>query len=105
MDNSANKGRWTPGNAPKSPGRPKGSVEFAERIRVATRSGEDLIETAVQFAKGEIRAPASVRMEAVRWLTDRGFGKTPDVNVNVDANATAETLEALSLEDLRALAS
>ena len=63
---------WKPGESGNPSGRPKG---FGQIVRSLTTEGEELVELALDLAKN---APPRVRMEAIEWLADRGFGKVPD---------------------------
>jgi hypothetical protein len=79
-------------------GRPKGSLNkapsaFAEYVRRKTDEGEILI----RFALSVLQAEANVevpklgkvtlqdRMDALKWLTDRGWGRAKEL-VQVEAN-------------------
>lgn len=68
-------------------GRPAG---FTALVRNATKDGQELVEFAVKVFRGEtfgrvkigkrwvtIRPGLDMRMDAMRWLADRGFGKPP----------------------------
>jgi len=66
-------GRAWLGNAK---GRPQTGDSLAEKIRAKTRNGEDLVAFYLEaFRKGSMR----YRLEAAEWLTERGFGKPPQV--------------------------
>ncbi|MFN7135391.1 MAG: hypothetical protein ACK4N5_25175 [Myxococcales bacterium] len=73
------RGRPFPKGVSGNPGgRPKG---FAERIREATRDGEDLLDFALAMlhgkSYGESKQPPGMqfRVEAWKWLAERAFGK------------------------------
>lgn len=65
--------------------------------RVRQEVGEDGGELVKFFAaiyKGEIKgAGVKDRMEAGRWLADRGFGKPTETSINVDATAATALAE------------
>lgn len=69
-------GRLQKGSANLNPGgRPKG---LALQIREATGGGTRLVEIMQDIAEGKIRGTARDRIEAIRWLADRGYGRTPE---------------------------
>lgn len=78
-------GRFEPGN-PRGPGRPKGAGLKA-LIQESTRDGAELVEIMLSVARGQAmkvqgrrrgRTPRiSERMEAIKYLTDRGWGRVP----------------------------
>lgn len=45
-----------------------------ERIRKETRDGEELVEFMLEAMRNP-KTPIKYRMEAARWLAERGFGK------------------------------
>lgn len=59
-------------------GRPKG---LAERVRALTGEGEEIIRLMLSVLRGEPlngkRSRLQDRMEAARWLADRGWGRAP----------------------------
>ena len=77
---------WKAGESGNPTGRPKG---FGQIVRGATHEGEDLVNLALDLAKN---APPRVRMEAITWLADRGFGKVPEQSdIQVGVHATSST--------------
>jgi hypothetical protein len=63
---------WRRGQPSPNPGgRPKG---LASLVREQTRDGADLVEFMLKLKENK-RQPMRLRMEAVAWLADRGFGK------------------------------
>lgn len=67
-------------------------LKFAERVRAATKDGQDNVDFAVNLRDGKVLddvvvdgavtqvvPPAAVRLKAAMWLTERGLGKSPDV--------------------------
>lgn len=64
---------FRPGQSGNPGGRPKG---LASRIREATRDGEDLVAFALRVFNAEIPGvKIEHRLEALQWLSDRGWGK------------------------------
>jgi len=53
-------------------GRPKG---LSRRIRERTRDGAAIVDFMTGVLDGRIRASVRDRIEAARWLADRGFGR------------------------------
>ena len=75
-------------------GRPvKAPKSLAAFVRGSSKDGKELVVIMLQIARGKLKVPVfdaagirvdklpshSDRMEAVRWLADRGFGKVADV--------------------------
>lgn len=98
--------RWRPGQSGNPAGRPRNATLLARAIRDQTGNGDELVE----FALATLR-DASVRrrdrLDALRWLADRGFGAAPLV-VEVSSGdeppaANYDALDAAELELLVAL--
>ena len=93
---------FTPGVSGNPGGRPKG---LSRRVReFVGDDGHEIAEFMFSVMNDE-RARTADRIEAAKWLADRGFGKAPLV---VSAGVTAEHLlqdyfSKLSLEDLQAM--
>ena len=85
---------WKPGESGNPTGRPKG---FGQIVRGLTSEGEDLVKLALDLAKN---APPRVRMEAITWLADRGFGKVPDQS-DIQVGVHVSELRAWDLQELR----
>src|SRR5262245_25079110 len=62
---------WPPGVSGNPGGRPKG---LAALVRQETAEGEELVRFMLRVMRNR-RQSMRVRMEAVAWLADRGFGK------------------------------
>ena len=85
---------FTKGQSGK-PGRHSSKVpkSLAAMVRASSKDGAELIAVMLSIARGKLKVPVfdaagvrvdklpshSDRMEAVRWLADRGFGKVVDV--------------------------
>lgn len=84
-----NKGRWEPGTSGNRKGKAKLTtvgLGFSAAIRaVVGEKGERLIQVAWGCALDD-EAPWGARMEAVRWLGERGFGRPTEV-VDTDDEA------------------
>src|SRR2546425_5706675 len=63
---------FKPGQSGNVSGRPKGAAGFAERIRQATKEGQNIVTWALAIARNP---KAKDRMAAVKWLAHRGGGK------------------------------
>src|SRR2546426_12678444 len=69
---------FLPGHSGNAGGRPKRLSALIGKIQRDTRDGEDLVDFMLQtFRSGPMR----YRMEAAHWLTERGFGRAPQVVV------------------------
>ena len=62
---------FLPGNTANPGGRPKG---FGALIRAETRDGAELVAFALEVLRGQRRAPMRLRLQALAWLADRGWG-------------------------------
>lgn len=93
---------FTPGVSGNPGGRPKG---LSRRVReLVGEDGEAIARYMLSVMKDE-RARNADRIEAAKWLADRGFGKAPLV---IDTGVTAEHLledyfSKLPLEDLETM--
>lgn len=86
-------GRILPGSAGlNKQGRPPGN--FALAVRNATRDGETLIQLALDYVEGRVpEASASDRLRAAEFLANRGWGKSPETNVNIEVASTEESAQ------------
>lgn len=78
---------FAPGVSGNPGGRPRG---FASYIREQTGEGRELVD----FALGVLRddtAPGRSRLDALRWLADRGFGRVPELGAVADSGAEYDT--------------
>jgi len=67
---------FLPGRSGNPGGRPKRAMKLIETIQRHTHDGEDLVDfMLLTFRSGPMR----YRMEAAHWLTERGFGRAPQV--------------------------
>ena len=73
-------GRFVPGQSGNPDGRPAG---FHNYIQERTADGSELTDFVLSVFRDE-NASNKERMDAARWLADRGFGKP---TVNADAQA------------------
>ena len=93
---------FTPGVSGNPGGRPKG---LSRRVReLVGEDGEAIAEDMLSVMNDE-RARTADRIEAGKWLANRGFGTAPLV---IEAGVTAEHLlqdhfRKLSLEDMLAM--
>jgi hypothetical protein len=66
-------------------------------------NGELILQFMVQVL-GDERARTADRLEAARWLADRGFGKSVQaVEIDVPVQSWASELAHIPLEDLEAV--
>ena len=99
------KAPWTPGGRSPNPGgRPKG---LAKRVREKVgNDGDELIDFFLSVKAGKEKGfTGRDRLDAAKWLSERGWGKTPDTVVSIDGGELdAESDVALSLDELVNLA-
>jgi hypothetical protein len=75
---------FLPGRSGNAGGRPKRLAKLVETIQRHTHDGEDLVDFMLKtFRNGPMR----YRMEAAHWLTERGFGRAPQVVEHVGEEA------------------
>ena len=100
-----------PGNPNSNPGgRPvKAPKSLAAFVRASSKDGKELVIIMLQIARGKLKVPVydasgvrvdklpshSDRMEAVRWLADRGFGKVVDVVDLAVGQASGPSLDVI----------
>jgi hypothetical protein len=82
---------------------------LAAFVRSQSKDGKELVVIMLQIAKGKLKVPVfdntgvrvdklpshSDRMEAVRWLADRGFGKVVDVVDLAVGQASGPSLDVI----------
>ena len=92
---------FLPGQSGNPGGRPKG---LARRVReLVGDSGELILEFMVEVL-GDETARTSDRLEAAKWLADRGFGKAVQaVEIDVPVQSWASELARLPMEDLETM--
>lgn len=95
---------WQKGQSGNPKGKPPGFAGLAAKIRKETDGGAELVAFALQVFRGQplgedMRNPTlQQRIDAMIWLTDRGFGKavTP-----IDLTTTDGNLPALPFDPAR----
>ncbi len=90
-------------------GRPRGFKGLAKKIQVNTRDGDEMLEFALSVFRGTHDAQTTFgqRWEAFQWLSDRGYGKAPQViEVHHDEPVQSDVdMTKVSDEDLELLES
>lgn len=89
--------RFKPGQSGNPKGRPPGGASLAERIRAKCGdNGDGYVDMLHDLAMDE-QQPTKFRIDAVKILLDRGFGKPPqEISVTSGvASMSDEELEAL----------
>jgi hypothetical protein len=89
-------GRFLPGASPNPGGRPKG---LAAMVQAETHDGAELVRHMLAVLRDKEQKP-ELRMQAVLWLADRGFGK-PVVQLE-GTMATTVDATVVHLEAVRA---
>lgn len=65
---------FPPGTSGNPGGRPKGIMQL---VRELTGDGSELVEFMLRLFRGQIKSShLSDRIDACKWLADRGFGKS-----------------------------
>ncbi len=79
-ENRMGSGRFIKGVSGNPGGRPQG---LAEKVRKATKDGSLIISLMVRVTQGKTvggqKPKIQDRLDAARWLADRGFGKAVQV--------------------------
>ena len=94
--------RWRKGTSPNPSGKPERQIKnLAQYAREVTGGGKDLVDFMASVLKGDLKAPTSLRMQAVNWLADRGWGKPVqqidlDAHINNNVDLTLMTAEQLA---------
>ena len=86
-ENRDETGRFKSGESGNPGGRPRG---LASLIREHTSDGVELVDFYLAIFRAEdesLRAPR-IRMEAARWLTERGFGKAESTSIVIPETTT-----------------
>ena len=90
-----------PGRSGNAGGRPRG---LARRVRELVGDNGELILQFMVEVLGDESARTADRLEAARWLADRGFGRAVQaVEVDVPVQSWASVLERLPKEDLETM--
>jgi hypothetical protein len=85
---------------------------LAHYIRDNTRQGEELVDLVLEVMRGEfkgkknskVQANPTLRMAAVDWLADRGWGRPQQhIEIDVGENATRAALQEYTIEQLARL--
>lgn len=96
-------------------GKPKRHAFLARLCRSHTEDGLELVTFALAVMRGdkkekvvtdegavvEVEAALKVRIEAMKWLAERGWGKAPEVDVD-DEKGVGEITAATKAEELEA---
>lgn len=94
------KGRLLPGGANLNPGgRPKG---LAKTVREMVPEGE-LVQRFYDIWTGKLKGfSGREQIEAGKWLTDRGYGRVVETQVQIQAQVGDESLPALMASEAAA---
>jgi hypothetical protein len=111
--NVRNLASWRPGQSGNPSGRPKGGTKLAKLIRQETSDGQEMVDFAVSIMRGEVKTvvyvkgvaleigrPLELRVDAMKWLADRGFGKVPDALAEDDVEAAEREREEAKVKAL-----
>lgn len=100
-------GHYLPGQSGNCKGVPKGAAGMAKYIqRLVGKDGAVLVKTMFDIMQADPKAPIPVttqdRINAVKWLADRAFGKSVEViNLTTDNKGSGLDLSILSVETLQ----
>jgi hypothetical protein len=106
---------WAKGQSGNSKGAPKRCNALARIVREKTLQGEELVLFALSVMRGEALGATSTkdgdtaevetpsvhdRLDAMKWLADRGWGKAIEHIEIEDASANSISPSDIPLEDL-----
>lgn len=77
--------KWKPGQSGNPGGRPKG---VHARIAAMTNDGQDILELFADVMKGRIKGTPRDRLDAAKELSNRLWGKAPEMVVNLSAHGS-----------------
>lgn len=102
---------WVKGQSGNPAGRPKMASQLARLARSKTQDGLELVEFAVAVMRGEVvgapgaqgdepeRPSVHDRMDALKWLADRGWGKAVE-HIEIEDSRTGEQSPATIAPEL-----
>ena len=92
------KGRLLPGHSQPGPGRPK---SLAAKIKEKTNDLEEEIDIMIELAHGKYGVKGRDRIEAIKWLADRSYGRALEISAHADiTSAVNGLLEGLPTSQL-----
>jgi hypothetical protein len=95
---------WVKGQSGNPKGRASAGAKFARVIRSRTNDGQALLEFALEVMEGKHGAELSDRIDALKWLADRGWGKAVETVVLEDESQREVQPDAIATEQLEAVA-
>ncbi len=90
-------GLWRPGVSGNPGGRPKGVASY---VREQTQDGREIVDYLLRYVRGETDCGHRERLEAVKILFDRGFGRAPEISLTATVDAGSVDLSALADDGL-----
>ena len=96
-----NRGSWAPGRSGNAAGAPKRANALARQIREKTKNGAELIAFMLEVLAGGHGAELTDRVDSVKWLADRGWGKAVET-IELIEDASAGPVDTLAPELLAA---
>lgn len=88
--------RFPPGKSGNPSGRPK---QFDRFVKIARKGALESVQW-VRLLRADARVPIAIRLEAAKWLADRGFGKAQQTIELTGENGGPLQVAAIDLSKL-----
>jgi hypothetical protein len=90
---------WVKGQSGNPKGSSKRAAQIARLVRSNTGDGLELVEFALAVFRGDHDADLDQRIDMMKWLADRGYGKAVETVEVVEDKAASAVLPTPELAD------